>query len=675
MSHHRSLGCLVSMCCILLGGAARAQTSPPLPTPEICSVFLSPQQNEFCNVDRGGGPADGPATLTLSLTATAGPVNVAGYKITETQNYNGTYLGPLVELRPGDLFKVRFLNALSPAGIRLGEHQHGHAAGGGADITNLHTHGLIVTPNNARDAEKGDGDNIYAMIGRGQLRDYNIKIPTALPATILDLPSGIIPHPSGLYWYHAHLHGISAAQLAGGMSGLLSIGRADENVVGADAAATDAIRAKTDVSHLLLRDIQITSSTPPDQAKGSPADWLHDEDPKLCAGTTVAASDRPGFCTGSKPNNIWLFTVNGERFPQITVGSGRNQLLRIANTSASATYVLSLIDPAAPGTRIPFELVSVDGVVPTTKPGTATTPVAPSADAIRLMPASRAEIYIRNDQPSPTARRLVLRTEGLHTGVSPTDGDDWPDVHLAQIILEPSPAAVVAASMSLAAHLVRAAAPRARPQAEVLALPPAIPPGCIRDMVSTKREHRKITFTQPSDTSWAIRTQIMAPPDLTGLHSIDDFAPVPGTSVGPIPFEKYLKDDGSVNWDGPPKHVCVSLKTGHGQLWELYNPTQELHNFHIHQSKFRIATADDLKRYGINPQGIVNNTTAKLLNARNADDLYIWHDTIPVESGDDKRVFIIINFEAEEQLGKFVFHCHILEHEDSGLMAPVEVIP
>jgi FtsP/CotA-like multicopper oxidase with cupredoxin domain len=35
----------------------------------------------------------------------------------------------------------------------------------------------------------------------------------------------------------------------------------------------------------------------------------------------------------------------------------------------------------------------------------------------------------------------------------------------------------------------------------------------------------------------------------------------------------------------------------------------------------------------------------------------------------------MINFDAEEQIGRFVFHCHILEHEDAGLMAPVEVLP
>ena len=36
-------------------------------------------------------------------------------------------------------------------------------------------------------------------------------------------------------------------------------------------------------------------------------------------------------------------------------------------------------------------------------------------------------------------------------------------------------------------------------------------------------------------------------------------------------------------------------------------------------------------------------------------------------------VYIIMSFTAKEQIGRYVFHCHILKHEDTGLMAPMEV--
>ena len=38
------------------------------------------------------------------------------------------------------------------------------------------------------------------------------------------------------------------------------------------------------------------------------------------------------------------------------------------------------------------------------------------------------------------------------------------------------------------------------------------------------------------------------------------------------------------------------------------------------------------------------------------------------------HVFVTIPFRAPEQVGDFVFHCHILEHEDKGMMAYVQVV-
>jgi Multicopper oxidase len=58
--------------------------------------------------------------------------------------------------------------------------------------------------------------------------------------------------------------------------------------------------------------------------------------------------------------------------------------------------------------------------------------------------------------------------------------------------------------------------------------------------------------------------------------------------------------------------------------------------------------------------------------------LHERYDTIPVPprdaDGNPGRVFVSIPFKAREQVGRFVFHCHILEHEDGGMMAPVEVL-
>jgi hypothetical protein len=64
------------------------------------------------------------------------------------------------------------------------------------------------------------------------------------------------------------------------------------------------------------------------------------------------------------------------------------------------------------------------------------------------------------------------------------------------------------------------------------------------------------------------------------------------------------------------------------------------------------------------------------------DKVDVWHDTLPVppakfdQSGNyisPGEAFVTIPFKDPVQVGTFVFHCHILEHEDKGMMATVEV--
>jgi hypothetical protein len=58
-----------------------------------------------------------------------------------------------------------------------------------------------------------------------------------------------------------------------------------------------------------------------------------------------------------------LFTLNGQRFPTITVAGGKNLLLRIGNLSANVGYWLELYNEAD-GTVLPLTVLSLDGVVP-----------------------------------------------------------------------------------------------------------------------------------------------------------------------------------------------------------------------------------------------------------------------------------------------------------------------
>lgn len=659
----------------------------PLRAPPVCSSIgagSSELQFPFCRVAPLPGGL-GRHELTLSLTATTSLVQIGGYHLS-TDNYDGTYLPPVVELKPGDSLNVRLLNALASndgTNSRRDSAMQGHED----RSTNIHTHGLIVSPKNARDDQRNDGDNIFVSLGRGQGLDYSIQVPTKLPASLLDGKKGyFIPHPSGLYWYHSHLHGISAAQVGGGMAGILSVGARDANLVAIKEAETGALRARTDTAYLMLRDIQITSTIDPTAADGqSPASRPPtDPVPALCQPSSDGVSVPPleqryGYCQSPKDQSqIWLFTVNGQRFPTIRVPSGRNKLLRLANLSASATYVISLRAPS--GNAVPFDLISVDGVVPGVPQDASVQdhPEALKITTLLFMPASRAEIFIANDQGDASERQLVLRTDGKDTSVPSRPGlagDQWPQINLASVILEGSPAAVASvAPIGLNEYVTEAGPLTAQANVRVEA---ALPEGCLRDLEHANLEHRRIRFAGLKPGPYTIRTDLVHSPDKTKLQPYNKFVPDPQASLPFIGFEKYVKPDHTVDWDatdGRPKHTCVRLANGHGQLWELNNPTDQMHNFHIHQTKFRLATDQDLTAYGIDPNSVPHPSALEIKTGAVPSDAGrdLWNDTIPMEA--DSTIFIVINFDAEEQLGRYVYHCHILEHEDQGLMAPMEVI-
>jgi FtsP/CotA-like multicopper oxidase with cupredoxin domain len=700
---------------------ARAQgLSTPLVEPPICSkdkntAGKTPQQADVCTVTSLGVDALGHEhhEIRLDLTAKTGRVTVGGYSI-ETEHYNDTYLTPVIEANSGDTVAAHLANLLPPLTASDCEHMHGECG----NATNLHYfHGGIVSPQNSRsddiDASKGPGDNIYVRVESGSETpstphsfDFTVPIPVELNGDLLESKNEApgatttIPYPAGLNWYHSHLHGLSANQVGGGMSGLLSVGDTKASVAGMTPADTDILKARTKIDYLMLRDLPILSDKLPGLAsEGEAATWetkLPAEDvtdlrPNPCvlaAGELPqpAAPDRKGFCfANNNPKSIWLFTVNGQRYPTINIEPGSNHLLRIANLSANFTYTLRLV-PEAGGEPYKFDLLTVDGVVPG-KPSTSEAGNVPVAATqlteLVLMPAARAEIYVRNDgKTAAEERTFILRTDELDTGQSLPPGqprlvgDDWPQIQLARVVFKARPAAVSEIGVALSA--IRASAQLAEAAARVTAAP--VPPaGCIPDINQSALQHRRVTFFFDDQKGFTIKTDIVAPRQPIPLSPPNEFRVVRGTSTGFRSFHDYVGTDGKVNWESEEtKHVCVNLATGHRQLWELVNGTSELHNFHIHQMKFRLADDDDFRFYGIDPSAVPKPEAATdcplaVVAKEGRDKRDVWHDTLPICPG--STVFVIMNFVDTRQLGRFVYHCHILKHEDAGLMAPIEVLP
>jgi FtsP/CotA-like multicopper oxidase with cupredoxin domain len=97
--------------------------------------------------------------------------------------FNGTSPGPTLRMRPGDELAVRLTNHLDQP-------------------TNLHTHGLRVSPQH-------NSDNPFLQVDPGTSFDYLIRLAP--------------DHPTGTFWYHPHHHGMVADQVFGGLFGALLV--------------------------------------------------------------------------------------------------------------------------------------------------------------------------------------------------------------------------------------------------------------------------------------------------------------------------------------------------------------------------------------------------------------------------------------------------------------------
>ena len=98
-----------------------------------------------------------------------------------------------------------------------------------------------------------------------------------------------------------------------------------------------------------------------------------------------------------------------------------------------------------------------------------------------------------------------------------------------------------------------------------------------------------------------------------------------------------------------PKRVVLKVPRGSTQLWELRNPTNVTHYIHIHEEQWHTVLRD-------------GSTPPKWERG--------LEDTWRLDPGE--RVRVVAKF--TDYLGVFMIHCHMLDHEDDGLMAQFAVV-
>ena len=138
-------------------------------------------------------------------------------------------------------------------------------------------------------------------------------------------------------------------------------------------------------------------------------------------------------------------------------------------------------------------------------------------------------------------------------------------------------------------------------------------------------------------------------------------------------LEQGTLADGSLHYDDP---ITEKPTLGTTEVWELYNTTQEPHPIHLHLVSFLILnrqtfagsaapviTNSNETKLFLQDAGLIGDPEPPQLSDKG------WKDTVIVNPGEVVR--IIATF---DKPGYYIWHCHILEHEDYDMMRRFEVV-
>lgn len=534
------------------------------------------------------------------------------------RNMYGSIPAPILRVHVGDLLRIKVVNNLppNPPDPNPTKHLRYH------NSTNLHTHGLHVYP------------DIYPQPATPPYINPNTPNlpPLVFGDFVVDDPEyGIQPgqtrqyeyrirddHPAGTYWYHPHLHGSSAMQVGSGMAGML--------IIEGPIDAVPEIAA--------ARELDFVFQAP-----------IYDSNGKLESFGTVSQ------ITTNEP----LFMINGVRRPRILMKSGEVQNWRFLNAGTFNMLNLGLerhtlyqyshdgnprrtfkVNPPLPDSAI----------TPPTNPPPATYP-----EGVALAVGGRSNVLVRAGAPGT----YYLRTYPIEMGR--TSASVLPSDIVAEIVvvneafpmnLPPEPLPVTPfldpiTDAELASHgglkrtiVMRVIPSTPAPAAGALpftgpAATPLVnpPPGELEDWVYQ---------AGPQQT----QNKVYALGSAANTSSTD-----PAMPSTYIPFQSS-------------KAITQMVALGAVEEWTIVNFNNIRHPFHIH----------------VNPMYIV------AINGKRLAEPY-WADTIPLPYNDNAppgyatpATITSITFRMRfiHYTGRYVMHCHMLVHEDMGMMQGVTVV-
>ncbi|BAY62544.1 multicopper oxidase type 2 [Calothrix brevissima NIES-22] len=567
--------------------------------------------------------------------------------------YNGLIPGPFIITEPGDTIKIKLINDLSKE------------VQGKEQVSNLHTHGLHVSP-------VGHGDNVLLAIEPEDSWDYSITIPDN--------------HAIGTNWYHPHLHGLTNEQVASGLAGQLLV------LPPETLPDLNLWNPKEQSMHFMaLNTFGIQQINRP----GSATDPLNQSNAPLPAGTPLAVeldangnpiytlSDAvftgynalpavysPANPLGNPPPNLTfpygggvlaepvenvIHTVNGQYNPTLELTTGEWNVFGFTNMNTNAFHNIQLVKLEADGSLTPqaVRLIGTDGDL--------TGAVASNTEVVTEIPilGPGQRYTIQNwFEKAGTYYFLSNGTKEILGDKAPTAIGNQKGFNDGHLIWGPQVLATVTVTGDT---VTTGAAPEAYQR------------------LKDKAQQLDQLIAEAQQGKFRERTYVWST-NIAAALAAPPFVPL--SDLDPKSFQGAFLIDGqyfSENFTDSMVPLTMPM-LGTKEIWNIRNTSTEWHPFHIHQNEFSILKVNGIPVNEISGylDGVQNDTInlppaydpSTPPNTNNRP--YGSPPTDPAVTGTPSEVSILMPF--DDYPGTFVNHCHILFHEDAGMMAPVRVI-
>lgn len=555
------------------------------------------------------------------------------------------YVAPTIEVFPGDTVRIALHNKL-PADPSCTEENANPNIPHCFNGTNLHTHGLWVSPT-------GNSDNVLLSINPGISFQYEYNIPP--------------DHPAGTYWYHSHRHGSTALQVSSGMAGALIV-RGDRLPTADGNGDIDTLLRDPDGSPiseriLVFQQIQYACL----DARGAikvRRNAAGEVDAWVCDSGDVGGIEfyrDPGgnglFGPGTWAQSGRHTSINGLVLPTFTATAGRMERWRMIHggvrdtispefrrlkaaaptvDTVNAADAKRFIEENCTGDPLPYYQIAADGLTMAAAARTTLTTLQPGyrADVLVVFPgpgkycvtnaAVPLEASVSRSGPSPRLLGLVAVASG--------DTVRDVDVHVRNQL--------IAAARRWMPARVRAA------------------------VVADLRAGLKLTqFVPRADITDA---EVMGRQELTFF--IDTGVSPPSAQISGAPFDPKPYT---------PERIDRVLMLGGVDEWTLQSRIIG-HPFHIHVNPFQIVRILDPSGRDVSAPGAIDDAGGA------PDPQYpglkgVWKDTLWIKSLIPPLAYpqgvytVVVRTRYERYIGDYVLHCHILDHEDLGMMQNVRV--